>query len=39
MPVLGLGLLIPIALVILWFLSGIRIVNEYEQGVVLRLRR
>ncbi len=39
MPIVGLGLLIPIALVILWFLAGIRIVNEYEQGVVLRLGR
>jgi regulator of protease activity HflC (stomatin/prohibitin superfamily) len=35
----ALGLLIPVVLVILWFLSGIRIVNEYEQGVVLRLGR
>jgi regulator of protease activity HflC (stomatin/prohibitin superfamily) len=33
------GLAIPVAIVILWFLSGIRIVNEYEQGVVLRLGR
>ena len=39
MPIVGLGLLVPVALVILWFLSGIRIVNEYEQGVVLRLGR
>ena len=39
MPFVGLGLLIPVALVIFWFLSGIRIVNEYEQGVVLRLGR
>ncbi len=39
MPIVGLGLLIPIALVVFWFLSGIRIVNEYEQGVVLRLGR
>src|SRR6266542_2624421 len=39
MPIIGLGLLVPVALVILWFLSGIRIVNEYEQGVVLRLGR
>ena len=31
--------LIPVALIVLWFLSGIRIVNEYEQGVVLRLGR
>ena len=35
----GIGLLVPVALVVLWFLSGIRIVNEYEQGVVLRLGR
>jgi regulator of protease activity HflC (stomatin/prohibitin superfamily) len=35
----ALGLLIPVALVILYFLSGIRIINEYEQGVVLRLGR
>ena len=39
MPMVGIGLLVPVALVILWFLSGIRIVNEYEQGVVLRLGR
>src|SRR6516164_1897704 len=39
MPIVGLGLLIPVALVVFWFLSGIRIVNEYEQGVVLRLGR
>jgi len=37
MPVIGLA--IPLAIVVLWFLSGIRIVNEYEQGVVLRLGR
>ncbi len=37
MPAIGLA--IPVALVILWFLSGIRIVNEYEQAVVLRLGR
>src|SRR5512139_883007 len=35
----ALGLLVPVALVVLWFLAGIRIVNEYEQGVVLRLGR
>jgi len=35
----AIGLLIPVVLVILWLLSGIRIVNEYEQGVVLRLGR
>ena len=33
------GLAIPLAIILLWFLSGIRIVNEYEQGVVLRLGR
>jgi regulator of protease activity HflC (stomatin/prohibitin superfamily) len=33
------GIAIPVAVVLLWFLSGIRIVNEYEQGVVLRLGR
>jgi regulator of protease activity HflC (stomatin/prohibitin superfamily) len=35
----AIALLVPVALVVLWFLSGIRIVNEYEQGVVLRLGR
>ncbi len=35
----ALGLLVAVALVVLWFLSGIRIINEYEQGVVLRLGR
>src|SRR5512142_785515 len=39
MPLAGLGFLVPIALIVLWFLSGIRIVNEYEQGVILRLGR
>ncbi len=39
MPLVGLGFLVPVALVVLWFLSGIRIINEYEQGVVLRLGR
>jgi regulator of protease activity HflC (stomatin/prohibitin superfamily) len=33
------GLAVPVAIVVLWFLSGIRIINEYEQGVVLRLGR
>jgi regulator of protease activity HflC (stomatin/prohibitin superfamily) len=33
------GLAIPVVLLILLFLSGVRIVNEYEQGVVLRLGR
>ncbi len=37
MPIIGFA--IPVALVVLWFLSGIRIINEYEQGVVLRLGR
>ncbi len=37
MPALGLA--IPVALIVLYILSGIRIVNEYEQGVVLRLGR
>jgi regulator of protease activity HflC (stomatin/prohibitin superfamily) len=32
-------LLIPVAIVVLWFISGIRIINEYEQGVILRLGR
>jgi regulator of protease activity HflC (stomatin/prohibitin superfamily) len=35
----AIGLLVAAALVLLWFLSGIRIINEYEQGVVLRLGR
>jgi regulator of protease activity HflC (stomatin/prohibitin superfamily) len=33
------GLLIPIVLVGLWFFMGLRVINEYEQGVVLRLGR
>jgi regulator of protease activity HflC (stomatin/prohibitin superfamily) len=33
------GIAIPVGIVLLWFLSGIRIINEYEQGVVLRLGR
>src|SRR5512145_1122005 len=33
------GLLVAAALVVLFVLSGIRIINEYEQGVVLRLGR
>jgi regulator of protease activity HflC (stomatin/prohibitin superfamily) len=37
MPVFG--FLIPIGLVVGWFVMGLRIVNEYEQGVVLRLGR
>ncbi len=35
----ALGVLIALALVVFWFISGLRIVNEYEQGVVLRLGR
>jgi regulator of protease activity HflC (stomatin/prohibitin superfamily) len=35
----GIGIAIPIAIVVLWFISGIRIINEYEQGVILRLGR
>src|SRR5512143_2467924 len=35
----AIGLLVPVVIVVLWFLAGIRIVNEYEQGVVLRLGR
>ncbi len=37
MPALGFA--IPIALVAGYFLMGLRIINEYEQGVVLRLGR
>jgi len=35
----SIGILVPIVLVVLLVLSGIRIVNEYEQGVILRLGR
>ena len=35
----ALGLLVPIVVVVLWIFMGLRIVNEYEQGVVLRLGR
>ncbi len=35
----ALGVLVAFAVVVVWFLSGIRIINEYEQGVVLRLGR
>ncbi|HUL59278.1 MAG TPA: slipin family protein [Anaeromyxobacteraceae bacterium] len=35
----AIGLLVAVAVVVLWFLSGIRIINEYEQGVILRLGR
>jgi regulator of protease activity HflC (stomatin/prohibitin superfamily) len=34
-----LGLLIPLGLLVLVFLSGVRVVNEYETGVVFRLGR
>jgi regulator of protease activity HflC (stomatin/prohibitin superfamily) len=33
------GLIIPVVILFLVFVSGIRIINEYEQGVVLRLGR
>ncbi len=35
----ALGLLIPLGLLVLLFISGVRIVNEYESGVVFRLGR
>jgi len=35
----ALGLVIPVGLVVAWFLMGLRVINEYEQGVVLRLGR
>ncbi len=35
----ALGLVIPVGLVVAWFLMGLRIINEYENGVVLRLGR
>ncbi len=35
----AIGVLIPIGLVVGWFVMGLRVVNEYEQGVVLRLCR
>jgi len=35
----ALGLLIPVGLVAAYFLMGLRIINEYENGVVLRLGR
>jgi regulator of protease activity HflC (stomatin/prohibitin superfamily) len=34
-----LGLALPLAILIVLFLSGVRIVNEYENGVVFRLGR
>ena len=36
---LGFGLIIPLVLVLILFISGVRIVNEYENGVVFRLGR
>ncbi|MFT3916765.1 MAG: slipin family protein [Anaeromyxobacteraceae bacterium] len=36
---LSIGILVPVVLLVLLILSGVRIVNEYEQGVVLRLGR
>jgi len=33
------GLFVPVVIVVLWVFMGLRIVNEYEQGVVLRLGR
>ncbi|WNG33284.1 slipin family protein [Archangium minus] len=35
----ALGTLIPLGLLVLLFISGVRIVNEYESGVVFRLGR
>jgi regulator of protease activity HflC (stomatin/prohibitin superfamily) len=35
----ALGLVIPVGLVVAWVLMGLRIINEYENGVVLRLGR
>jgi regulator of protease activity HflC (stomatin/prohibitin superfamily) len=35
----AIGLLVPVVIVALWVIMGLRIVNEYEQGVVLRLGR
>jgi len=35
----AIGLFVPVALVAGWFILGLRIINEYEQGVVLRLGR
>ena len=31
------GIFIPVILIGLWVLMGLRIINEYENGVVLRL--
>jgi regulator of protease activity HflC (stomatin/prohibitin superfamily) len=33
------GLFVPVMLVVLWVFMGLKVVNEYEQGVVLRLGR
>jgi regulator of protease activity HflC (stomatin/prohibitin superfamily) len=33
------GLFVPVIIVVLWVFMGLRVVNEYEQGVVLRLGR
>ncbi len=35
----SIGILVAIGIVIVWFISGLRVVNEYEQGVILRLGR
>jgi regulator of protease activity HflC (stomatin/prohibitin superfamily) len=35
----AIGLFVPVLLVVLWFFMGLRVINEYEQGVVLRLGR
>jgi regulator of protease activity HflC (stomatin/prohibitin superfamily) len=35
----AIGVLVAVGLVLLWFISGIRIIKEYENGVVLRLGR
>ena len=38
-PVPALGLLLPVVLVVLWVFMGLRVVNEYERGIVFRLGR
>jgi len=35
----AIGFLVPVGLVVAWFVMGLRVINEYEQGVVLRLGR
>jgi regulator of protease activity HflC (stomatin/prohibitin superfamily) len=35
----AIGVLVPIGVIVAWFAMGFRIINEYEQGVVLRLGR